>query len=136
MTLDTSDQRLNADVSVGSTTTLTLVVTNTGTAPLNTVNLTSTPPSGWKVTFDTTSIATIPADSSQPVNVPVQIEPASNAVAGDYVITINARTTEASDSISIRATVQTSPIGGLLGIAVLVLVAIGLFFVFQFYGRR
>jgi uncharacterized membrane protein len=57
-------------------------------------------------------------------------------LAGDYVITIRASSDNANDSIDIRTTVETSPIGYLIGIAVLVAVAIGLFFVFQRYGRR
>jgi len=38
--------------------------------------------------------------------------------------------------MDIRTTVETSPIGYIIGIAILVLVAVGLFFVFQRYGRR
>jgi len=36
----------------------------------------------------------------------------------------------------LSSTVETSPIGYIIGIAILVLVAVGLFFVFQRYGRR
>jgi uncharacterized repeat protein (TIGR01451 family) len=139
MTLATSDSRLNADVDAGGTTSLTLVVTNTGTADLTNVKMASTPPSGWTVTFpDLTSdtIPTIPANNQ--VSVTAQIQAPSNAVAGDYVVTLRGSSADgnATDSIDIRTTVTTSALGGLLGIAVLVLVAVGLFLVFQRYGRR
>jgi uncharacterized repeat protein (TIGR01451 family) len=139
MTLATSDSRLNADVDAGGTTSLTLVVTNTGTADLTNVKMASTPPSGWTVTFpDLTSdtIPTIPANNQ--VSVTAQIQAPSNAVAGDYVVTLRGSSSDgnATDSIDIRTTVTTSALGGLLGIAVLVLVAVGLFLVFQRYGRR
>ena len=52
MTLTTPDQRLNAEVSAGSSTPVTLVVTNTGTAPLSGVTVTASPPQGWQVTFE------------------------------------------------------------------------------------
>lgn len=139
MTLATSDSRLNADVNAGGTTTLTLVVTNTGTADLTNVTMASTPPSSWTVTYpdlQNNTIPSIPANNS--VNITAQIQAPSNAVAGDYVVTLRGSSTDgnSSDSIDIRTTVTTSAIGGLLGIAVLVLVAVGLFLVFQRYGRR
>ncbi len=49
MTLSTVDERLNANATAGATTDLTLVVTNTGTAPITGVTLSATPPSGWTV---------------------------------------------------------------------------------------
>ena len=71
-------------------------------------------------------------------NVTATIQASDQALSGDYVISVTARTADsnASDSVSIRATVNTSPIGYLIGIGVIVLVGIGLFFVFQRYGRR
>ena len=139
MTLGTSDQRLNANVTSGGTTALQLVVTNTGTAPLTNVKMSSSPPTGWTITFpqlQNDTIASIPANNQ--VTVEADIQAPSSAVAGDYDITMRANSTDgnASDSVDIRTTVDTSAIGGLLGIAVLVLVAVGLFLVFQRYGRR
>ena len=135
MTASTSDQRLNATVNAGGTTTITLVVTNSGTADLAGVAFTATPPRDWKVTFDPTAVDVAAGATA---NVVATIQASNNALAGDYVISMTGRSadTNASDSLSIRATVETSPIGYLIGIAVLVLVGIGLFFVFQRYGRR
>ena len=45
-------------------------------------------------------------------------------------------TTRPATTIEVRTTVETSPIGYVIGIGVLVVVAVGLFFVFQRYGRR
>lgn len=133
MALDTSDARLNARVSAGNPTVLTLVIDNNGTAPLTEVTLASTPPGNWTVTFspEIQDIAPLTTGTAT-----ATITPPSDALAGDYVITIRATSANASDSIDIRTTVETSPIGYFIGIAVLVAVAVGLFFVFQRYGRR
>ena len=133
MALDTSDGRLNARVTAGSPTTLNLVINNTGTAPLTGVTLASTPPSDWTVTFAPETVDEIAPNSTGTV---ATITSASDALAGDYVITIRATSEDANDSIEIRTTVETSPVGYLIGIAVLVAVGVGLFFVFQRYGRR
>ena len=82
MTASTSDQRLNADLTAGGTTTLTLVVTNSGTADLTGVKFTSTPPRDWKVTFAPDAVD-VPA--GQTANVVATIQASANsALAGDY----------------------------------------------------
>ena len=136
MSLSTVDGRLNARVTAGSASVLNIIVSNDGTTPLTNVSLTATPPRDWQVTFDPATIDQIPA--LQQVTVPVTITAADNALAGDYLLTINARATDSatSDSMELRTTVDTSPIGYLIGIAILIIVAVGLFFVFQRYGRR
>ena len=133
MALDTSDARLNARVSAGNPTVLNLVIDNNGTAPLTEVTLASTPPGNWTVTFspEIQDIAPLTTGTAT-----ATITPPGDALAGDYVITIRATSANVSDSIDIRTTVETSPLGYFIGIAVLVAVAVGLFFVFQRYGRR
>ena len=142
LSLATPDGRLNANATAGGTSTLNLNISNLGSAPLTNVKLTATQPTGWKVTFDQDTIASIPAGpGTDAATVPVvaTIQPPANAVAGDYQITIRAQSqdqTSATDSVSIRTTVDTSPVGLLIGIGILIVVAAGLFFVFQRYGRR
>ena len=134
MDLSTSDQRLSARVTAGSPTQVTLAVTNTGSAPLDEVEVTATPPRNWEVTFDRETIETIAPGTTE--NVTATIQAANTAVAGDYVITFRASNAEVNDNIEVRTTVETSAIGGLIGIGILILVAVGLFLVFQRYGRR
>lgn len=139
LALSTSDQRLNASATAGAKSTISLVVVNTGSAPLANVRLTTTPPRGWTITYDQETIPQILPGADNAVTVVATIEPASNAVAGDYVLTIRATSGEestATDTVDIRTTVETSPIGLVIGIGVLIAVAAGLFFVFQRYGRR
>jgi len=134
MSMTTSDNRLSATVTAGSPVTLDVVVFNEGSAPLENVALSATPPRSWDVTFQSETIPLVEPQGS--VTVPVTINAAANAIAGDYVVTLRSRSDEVNDSIEIRTTVETSPIGGLIGLAVLGVVAVGLFLVFQRYGRR
>ena len=60
---------------------------NTGTAALDAVQFSSTPPSGWTVTFDPPTVQEVkPNESTQVVAL---IKPAKNALAGDYAIGSN-----------------------------------------------
>jgi len=137
MTLTTPDGRLNASGSAGGVIARSLVITNTGTAPITNVSLSQTLPTDWKVTFDPAGpIASIAPNGTQTVT--ANITPASNAIAGDYVTTFTANSSDqaASAHVDIRVTVDT-PLNWLLvggGLIVLVLIALG--WVFQRYGRR
>ena len=139
LSLNTSDQRLNASATAGGKSTIDLVVTNTGSAPLANVRLVATPPRNWEITFDQETIPQIQPGVDNAVTVTATIEPPSNAVAGDYQLTIRATSGEdstATDTVELRTTVDTSPIGLVIGIGILIVVAAGLFYVFQRYGRR
>jgi len=132
--LTTADGRLNATVPHGGSTDLRLSVVNDGTADLSDIKLTATPPSGWAIDFSPTSITQLPA--GQTAEVTATITPAGDAIAGDYLATFRAQAKGARDSADVRVTVETSRVGGLIGIGVIVLVVLGVGFVFSRYGRR
>ncbi len=131
--LSTPDQRLNAEVTVGSSSDFGLLLTNTGTADLTEVIVGVTPPSGWDVTFDNQTV-NIPAGES--VVVTSTITPSEDAVAGDYVISFTATNEQVDDSMEIRTTVNPSAVWGFVGIAVIALTLAGLAWVFRRFGRR
>lgn len=133
MTLTTPDGRLNASASAGSPSTLTLQVTNGGTALLEGVKLTGSLPTGWTVKFDQDTINVAPGQSQ---NVVATITPSSQAIAGDYVTTFTATADQASANADIRVTVETSLLSGALGIGIIVVVLLGLAWLFRTYGRR
>ena len=127
-------QPLSTNATAGSGKGYTLVVSNTGTSPAENITMSSTPPSGWTVTFDQDTIAELQPGATQ--NVIATIKPAAEAIAGDYVVSFRAGTTESTKSADVRVTVETSVIWGIVGLAIIVLVIGGLFYVFQRYGRR
>ena len=137
MAMTTPDGRLNANGAAGSTIPRSLLIQNTGTAPLTNVTMTETLPTGWKVTYDPAGpIANIAANSSATVT--ANIVPASNAIAGDYVATFRASSPDATGGASsdIRVTVETPLNWLLVGAGIIVLALLGLGFVFSRYGRR
>jgi uncharacterized membrane protein len=135
LTVTTPDQRLSNSGSAGGSITQQLVIRNDGTQPLQQVVLSATAPTDWKVTFDpSATIATIAAKGS--LTITATIVPSSDAIAGDYVVTYSARTADASGTVDIRMTIETSPLFGFVGLALIGLVLFGLWWVFQRYGRR
>jgi uncharacterized membrane protein len=137
MTMSTPNDVLSIRGSAGTSTTQQFEITNTGTAAVTNVTLTGTPPTGWQVTFDPEAgVASIEPEATGTIT--ATITPSADAVAGDYVVTFNASATETSATASsqIRFTVETSPIWALIGIALIVLILGGLFYVFRTYGRR
>jgi uncharacterized membrane protein len=142
LTLSTPTQVLNANAQAGSPTNLTLTVANTGSGTLTNIKLTSTPPTNWNVSFGPSNVvqnATIASlDPNKTADITATITPASDAITGDYVLTITATASEsaATASADFRITVVTSLIWGLVAVVIIVLVLAGLFYVFRRYGRR
>jgi uncharacterized membrane protein len=135
LTLTTPDQRLSNSGAAGSSITQQLVIHNDGTQPLEQVVVSATAPTDWTVTFS-------PADTidsiaaQQDATITATIVPSNDAIAGDYVITYRARAADADGSVEIRMTIETSPLFGFVGLALIALVLFGLWWVFQRYGRR
>jgi uncharacterized membrane protein len=133
--LTTPDGRLSANASAGSTTDLSVVVRNTGTAPIDGVTLAATAPTGWEVTFEPETPITVPADE-QGVQVTAHLTPSGDAIAGDYQTTFRASSSLANASTEIRVTIETSLLWGVVGVGLIALVVAGLWWTFRRYGRR
>lgn len=136
MTLSTPDSRLSASGSAGAPTAITFEVTNTGTAPLTVVEVTSTPPSGWDVTFDPATVDTIAPNETATIT--ASVTPSGEAVAGDYVVTFSGKAGEsaATSTAAVRFTVETSPLWAFIGLGLIALIIGSLLYVFRTYGRR
>jgi uncharacterized repeat protein (TIGR01451 family) len=129
------DGRLSGNANAGKATTFQVVVSNTGTAPAQGVELSANAPSGWTVSFDPKVIDQIPAGNQ--IQVTANLTPADKAVAGDYIVTVNARTVDgATKSADFRITVATSTLWGVVGIA-LIAIAVGVVaMAVTHFGRR
>lgn len=129
------DGRLSGQAYAGRDSSLKVIVRNNGSAPARNVQLSSSEPSGWNVSFDPQTIEQIPAGEQFEVN--ATIRPSEKAVAGDYIVNITARPNEgASKTAEFRITVLTSTLWGVVGI-VLIAIAVGVVaMAVMRFGRR
>ncbi|HXG25235.1 MAG TPA: NEW3 domain-containing protein [Candidatus Binatia bacterium] len=135
LALSTPTGVLSTRGSAGAVTDQQWIVTNTGTAPITNVSLTTTPPADWTVTFEPETVEVI--NPGEEVTITAHITPTGDAIAGDYSMTFRAQSEEADDvSQTYRFTVEASIIGAIIGLGLLAAVIGGLYWVFRRYGRR
>mgnify|MGYP000846025160 CR=1 FL=1 len=134
MELTTPTGLLSADITVGSTKKIDLEVKNTGSAELKDVQLTSTKPVDWEVTFEPAKIDRVKAGESVPVVATVKAS--KKALPGDYVVKMESKTPEVASAAEFRVAVKTSMLWGWLGVALILGVLGGIYYLFRKYGRR
>jgi uncharacterized membrane protein len=120
--------------SAGKQTTVPVVITNTGTAPAEDVELSGSAPSGWKVTFNPTSVDRIAPNANKEVQ--ALITPTDKAIAGDYVTTITAAARGETASTDFRVTVTTSTMWGIAGIGIIGVALLVMVGAVARFGRR
>ena len=135
LNVTTQDGRLSGQAYAGSAQPIKILVENTGSAPSNGIELSSSTPNGWTVTFDPKQIDQLTAGQQQEVT--ANVSPSDKAVAGDYMMTITARDKDGSSkSADFRITVLTSTLWGIVGVA-LIAVAVGVVgLAVMRFGRR
>lgn len=131
--LTTPEGRLSANASAGSASDLSVVVQNTGTADIEGITLSATAPNGWDVTFEPKTV-NVPASGEAQVT--ARLTPSGDAIAGDYVTTFRASSDLANATTEIRVTIETSLVWGVVGLGLIALVVLGLWWTFRRYGRR
>ena len=134
MTVSTPNDVLSNRGTAGSEIRQEIDIDNTGTAPLEGLKPSGSSPNGWTVTFDPATIDTIQPNTTGKVT--AIIKPAADAITGDYETTITVSNDKANGDVKIRTTIETSQIWALIGIGLIVIVVVGLFWVFRTYGRR
>jgi len=121
--LTTPDGRLSGDVQAGKETAVNLLLQNSGSAAAEAITMSASPPSGWTVTFVPKDIPELSPGSQ--VEVVANVQPADNAIAGDYVLSFKAQPKDSTiESVDYRATVRTSTLWGIGGV-VLIALAVG-----------
>jgi uncharacterized membrane protein len=125
---------LSARASAGQETTVPVVVTNTGTAPAEAVEMSGSGPSGWKVEADPKVIDRIPPNESKEVQ--FKVTPTAKAVAGDYVTSIRASARGESASQTFRVAVATSTQWGIIGVGIIGVALLVLVGAVSRFGRR
>jgi uncharacterized membrane protein len=127
--------RLSGDAYAGQDSQLTVVLKNDGTEAARDVELSATAPEGWKTSFDPKTVPSLAAGASQ--NVKLTMNPSTQAIAGDYQMTVRASATGGlSESANFRITVLTSTLWGAIGIAIIAVALLVVVFAVARFGRR
>jgi uncharacterized membrane protein len=120
--------------SAGKEQSVPVVITNTGTAAADDIQLTGSAPSGWKITFDPKSIERIAPNDNKEVQ--ALITPTEKAIAGDYVTTVRASARGETASASFRVTVTTSTMWGIAGVGIVGVALLVMVGAVARFGRR
>lgn len=132
--MSTPSGRLSTDAYANKETAVQVTLSNVGNTALTNVNLTSSAPAGWSVRFESETIETI--EPGETVETTAYITPGEDAMSGDYVTTLKAKSGTASDSIELRITVKTETVWGVTGVAIIILLAVVLVAIMRKFGRR
>jgi uncharacterized membrane protein len=117
LTLAGRDGLLSARATAGTEASIPVVVTNTGTAPAENIQLSGSAPSGWKVSFEPKTIDRIAPNEHKEVQ--ALLSPPSKAIAGDYVTSLTATSHGENGHADFRVTVTTSTLWGVAGIGII-----------------
>jgi len=117
LTLAGREGLLSARATAGKESSMPVVVTNTGTAPAENVQLSGNAPSGWKITFEPKTIDRIAPNEHKEVQ--ALISPPAKAIAGDYVTTLSASARGETGTANFRVTVTTSTVWGIAGVGII-----------------
>ena len=113
---------------------MSLYVRNEGSAPQPEVVFLSFKPENWKVEFKPEKLTDVkPGDLKQ---VEVSIISAEGALVGDYSVAVSVQGEKATDEVEFRVTVKASSTWGWIGVAIIILVLVGLSIIFKLLGRR
>jgi uncharacterized membrane protein len=128
------DGLLSARAVAGQQSSIPIVVTNTGTAPADNVKLAATAPTGWKVTFEPSTIdRLVPGKDAE---VQALVTPGDKSLAGDYMTAINATSRGENASGQFRITVATSTVWGMAGAGVIGVALLLMLGAVARFGRR
>jgi uncharacterized membrane protein len=120
--------------TAGKETSVPVVITNTGTAPAEEIELSGSAPSGWKITFDPKTVDRIPPNETKEVQ--ALITPTEKAIAGDYVTSVRASARGESASANFRVTVTTSTMWGIAGVGIIGVALLVMVGAVARFGRR
>lgn len=134
VSLSGENDRLSGEVYAGREKRFTFVLRNTGTADARNIELSASPPSGWKVNFEPKAIPAIVPNGEQKFE--AVVTPSDKAVTGDYMFTVRANGDGVSETANFRSTVSTSTLWGAIGLGVIAASLLVLFGAFGRFGRR
>ena len=135
LSADTSDKLYSINVKSNHDNLFSVIVMNTGTAPIENITFSSDKIQGWDVTYKPEKIDSLASLETKTVD--IDIKPAAKTVSGDYMLNIWVTGKQASaDKMAMRVTVETPTIWGWVGVIIIVIVVVGLIGIIMRFGRR
>jgi uncharacterized membrane protein len=128
------DGVLSARAEAGKEASIPIVVTNSGTAPADEIELTSSAPGGWKVSFEPKTIDRIAPGQNKEVQ--ALVTPPEKAIAGDYAPTFNVSSRGETASTQFRVAVATGTMWGIVGAGIIALALLIMVGAVARFGRR
>lgn len=132
--ITTTSGRLSDEIVAGNSKELLLVVKNTGTLPLNSLELSSQLPSKWETSFSPTTIEQL--EPGKQADIKVTLKVPEKTIAGDYVAKLNVRNANSNAEAAFRIIVKTSLLSGWLGLFIIAAAAGLIYILIRKYGRR
>ena len=131
----TASGRLNTEVTAGEENHFSIMVFNTGQAVIDKIDLLSSKPSGWSITFNPDTVESLEPGLAQEVD--VVIKPPRKTIAGDYMVTMSTISKDLPKrEIEIRVTALTPTVWGWVGILIVLAVIADVAVMFRRLGRR
>ena len=136
LTIAGREGRMSAEATAGREASIPVVITNTGTAPAEEVELSGSGPSGWKITFEPKTIDKLAPDQNKEVQ--ALVTPSEKAIAGDYVANLRASSRGGGENASgqFRITLATSTVWGAAGVGIIAIALLVLVGAVARFGRR
>ncbi|MCL0061032.1 NEW3 domain-containing protein, partial [Dehalococcoidia bacterium] len=127
--------RLRVEMRRGDTASFEVTVTNHGRGiSLTDVRPDVSAPEGWHVKITPRSVTRIAPGERKAFN--VVVIPPADIVAGEYRLRMTVGSDQISEEAEFRVIVAEGPFLALFGVAILIVVAIGLWVIFKKFGRR
>jgi uncharacterized membrane protein len=136
LSLSGREGRMSAEAIAGKEASIPVVITNTGTAPAEEVELSGSGPTGWKITFEPKTIDRLAPEQNKEVQ--ALLTPSEKAIAGDYVASLRASSRGGGESASgqFRITLSTSTVWGAAGVGIIAIALLVLVGAVARFGRR
>ena len=132
--LSTPTGLLSDDVTEGSSKVIQLTVVNTGSLPLDGLELAAETPVKWTATFDPAKVARLEPGKTQDIKATLAVP--DKTIAGDYATKFTVKNNYVNADATFRMTVTTSFLSGWIGILI-ILLALGIvYYLIRKYGRR
>ena len=98
---------------------------------LTDLELSSSLPTDWEVTFDESSIDTLEAGATTEVT--AYLTPSSDAITGDYVSTLTVGNDQVSSDAEFRISVKTQTAWGIVAVVIIAALIVALRYIFKKY---